>query len=72
MRIVQNNFCLWCQHKTTQFRLENENSEPQMWDKDGHVVISAVCRKRQLRDFASRLRETANVTLSFHVSRKIA
>ena len=27
------------------FRLENENSEPQMWDKHGHVVISAVCRK---------------------------
>ena len=23
------------------FRLENENSEPQMWDKHGHVVISA-------------------------------
>ena len=37
---------LWCQRKTTQFCLENENSEPQMWDKHGHVVISAVCRKR--------------------------
>ena len=33
----------------SQFRLENENSEPQMWYKHGHVVISAefaVCRKR--------------------------
>ena len=46
MRIVQNNSGLWCQRKTTKFRLENENSEPQMWDKHGHVVISAVCRKR--------------------------
>ena len=46
MRIVQNNSGLWCQRKTTQFRLENENSEPQMWDKHGHVVISAVCRLR--------------------------
>ena len=46
MRIVQNNSGLWCQSKTTQLRLENENSEPQMWDKHGHVVISAVCRKR--------------------------
>ena len=36
MRIVQNNSGLWCQRKTTQFRLENENSEPQMWDKHGH------------------------------------
>ena len=44
MRIVQNNSGLWCQRKTTQFRLENETSEPQMWDKRGHVVISAVCR----------------------------
>ena len=33
MRIVQNNSGLWCLRKTTQFRLENENSEPQMWDK---------------------------------------
>ena len=41
MRIVQNNSG---QRKTTQFRLENENSERQMWDKHGdrHVVISAV------------------------------
>ena len=45
-RIVQNNSGFWCQRKTTQFLLENENSEPQMWDKHGHVVISAVCRKR--------------------------
>ena len=37
-----NNSGLCCQRKTTQFRLENENSEPQMWDKHGHVVIS-VC-----------------------------
>ena len=44
MRIVQNNSGLWCQRKTTQIRLANENSEPQMWDKRGHVVISAVCR----------------------------
>ena len=36
MRIVQNNSDLWCQRKTTQFRLENENSEPQMWDKHDH------------------------------------
>ena len=28
MRIVQNNSGLWYQRKTTQFRLENENSEP--------------------------------------------
>ena len=41
MRIVQNNYGRWCQRKTTQFRLENGNSEPQMWDKHGHVVISA-------------------------------
>ena len=33
MRIVQNNSGFWCERKTTQFRLENENSEPQMWDK---------------------------------------
>ena len=33
---VQNNSGLWCRRKTTQFRLENENSEPQMCDK--HVV----------------------------------
>ena len=33
MRIAQNNSGLWCQRKTTQFRLENEKSEPQMWDK---------------------------------------
>ena len=46
MRIVQNNYGRWCQCKTTQFRLENENSESQMWDKHGDVVISAVCRKR--------------------------
>ena len=46
MGIVQNNSGLWCQRKTTHFRLENENIEPQMWDKHGHVVISAVCRKR--------------------------
>ena len=52
MRIVRNNSGLWCQRKTTQFRLENENSEPQMWDKHGHVVISAVCRKRQPVSFA--------------------
>ena len=45
MRIVQTNFGLWCQRKDTQFRLENENSEAQMWDKHGHVVISAVCVK---------------------------
>ena len=44
--LVQNNSGLWCQRKTTQFRLENDNSEPQIWDKHGHVVISAVCRKR--------------------------
>ena len=44
MRIVKNNSGFWCQRKTTQFRVENENSEPQMWDKHGHVVISAVCR----------------------------
>ena len=44
MRIVQNNSGLWCQRKTTQFRLENGNSESQMWDKHGHVVISPVCR----------------------------
>ena len=31
MRIEQNNSGLLCQRKTTQFRLENENSEPQMW-----------------------------------------
>ena len=37
MRIVENNSGLWCERKTTQFRLENENSEPQMWDKHGHV-----------------------------------
>ena len=42
----KNNSDLWCQRKTTQFRLENENSEPQMCGKHGHVVISAVCRKR--------------------------
>ena len=36
MRTVQNNSGLWCQRETTQFRLENENSEPQMWDKHGH------------------------------------
>ena len=42
MRIVQNNSGLWCQRKTTQFHLENENSEPQMWDKHGHVGMSAV------------------------------
>ena len=46
MRIVQNNSGLWCKHKTTQFCLENENSESQIWDKHVHVVISAVCRKR--------------------------
>ena len=46
MRIVQKNSGLWGQRKTTQFRLENKNSEPQMWDKHGHVVISAACRKR--------------------------
>ena len=46
MRIVQNNYGRWCQRKTTQFRLENGNSEPQMWDKHGHVVISAVGHKR--------------------------
>ena len=44
MRIVKNNSGFWCQRKTTQFRLENENSEPQMWEKHGHVVISVVCR----------------------------
>ena len=44
MRIVQNNSGLCCQRKTTQFRLENENGEPQMWDKHGRVVISAVYR----------------------------
>ena len=46
MRIAKNNSGFWCQRKTTQFRLENENSDSQMWDKHGHVVISAVCRKR--------------------------
>ena len=46
MRKVQNNSGHWCQRKTTQFRLENENNEPQLWDKYGHVVISAICRKR--------------------------
>ena len=46
MRLVQNNSGRWCQRKTTQFRLQNENSEPQMWTKQGHLVISAVCRKR--------------------------
>ena len=45
MRIMQNNSGLWYQRKTTQFRLENENSETQIWDKHGHVVISDVCRK---------------------------
>ena len=40
--IVPNNSGLWCQRKTTQSRLENENSEPQMWDKHCHVVIFAV------------------------------
>ena len=40
MRIVQSNSGLWRQRKTTQFRLENENSEPRMWDKHGRVVIS--------------------------------
>ena len=41
MRIVQNNHgrCQ-CQRKTTQFHLENENSEPQMWDKHGHFCRS--------------------------------
>ena len=46
MRIVKDNSGLWCQSKTTQFRLENDNSEQQMWDKYGHVVISTVCRNR--------------------------
>ena len=40
---MQNISGLWCQRKTIQFRLEDENSEPQMWDKHGHVIISAVC-----------------------------
>ena len=30
--------------KTTQFSWETENSERQMKDKHGHVVISTVCR----------------------------
>ena len=54
MRMVQNNSGLWCQRKTIQFRFENENSELQMWDKYGHVVISAVCRKRN--SFQTRCR----------------
>ena len=33
---------LWCQRKTTQFRLENENSEPQMWDKHGLFVVRVI------------------------------
>ena len=45
MTIVQSNSGLWCQRKSTQFHLENENSEPQMWDKHGYVVTSAICRK---------------------------
>ena len=44
MIIVQNTSGLWRQRKTTQFRLEIEESEPQMWDKHDHVVISAVFR----------------------------
>ena len=47
MRAVKNNSGFWRQRKTTQVRLENENSEPQMWNKHGHLAISAVCRKRK-------------------------
>ena len=37
--------------KTTQFYQETENSERQMKDKHGHVVISAVCCKRYSNSF---------------------
>ena len=45
---------IWCQRKTTQICLENETSEPQMWDKHGHLVIAAVCiiLNRQIKNYA--------------------
>ena len=46
MRIAKKNSSLSSLRKTTQFYWGIENSKRQMKGKHGHVVISAVCRKR--------------------------
>ena len=43
MRTVQNNSA---NAKLLSFYCETENSERQLKDQHGHVVISAICRKR--------------------------
>ena len=77
MRIMQNNSDFWRQRKIVQFHRETENSERQMKDKHGHVVISAflpfavnVILNREVKNRAYGKRQTANVRFTFTFSRK--
>ena len=49
MRTVQNNSRAYGKHETTYHRQETVNGKRQTKRKHGHVVTSAVCRKRDAK-----------------------